>query len=851
MASKQVHKVAEQKKAPVSANAAKTSKDVKKEEKDLKKDEKQPGKAVKELPKDSKDPKKMEKDAKQSESVQSRGGHGRSRPEERNRSRERGRHSRDDRTNQRGQEKEVCRNFLHGRCDRGVLCKFSHPRSNSRGRSSDSGRQRSPVHAPGRNDNTDRVVCRDFVRNMCKRGDECRFYHPPNPENKRQRSSWLTFCHDFQNGHCSRSDCRFFHITKQDEDNYRASGEISPHVVDQAVRKALFLDVALTGTRPTCKEFLKGVCNMQNCRFRHLSRREYEDEVFHALQDEFEIVLGPPERQQSPGMNMFRSFSGYQDTPKYGTSPVNFREEMLGGEDLRTTLLARTEFEPETKRMRHYSDEPMFSQQEDFSNNQRRWDDRMDFDRQDFSSYDTERLMQEIFNLRNDNLELKRSSQQQIMELREELNAIAQENTNFRLENSNLRSSTSMNANQKSAIDKLIAANNTFMLDNRKFQETVRKLERENSDMRKTLESKQKAKNSELDRKVENLDKENREIRESLVRTTSALKKVQEEKVKVEQHLEELRAKLREFESRAQRKDEHYHNSQGSSRRDDYPADQMNKIRGSHVQGLDRRSNDSGFYGQDIKDQDMRNMGTRGQDRYEPEVQRTNSRGQYNQGHSMRGQDLHGMEMRGQDARNSDMRVPNIRGNDIRENDLRGNDVRGNNLRGNDARGQEMDRSRQGWSSSNNSSQQSMWPGNKDVLPPVSSGDVPNRTGSLLGEYQPMNDRFRPQSYPPVTKGQGLLRTPADFPGYNNQNMSQGLLDTPSDHHKTDSQFSSQRFEEREYRLGYNSESNNSSYGMEMRRPNTSQTWQEGSDSMKGRGMGQSWGRRGNTNQNF
>lgn len=46
---------------------------------------------------------------------------------------------------------------------------------------------------------------------------------------------------------------RFFHITKQDEDNYRASGEISPHVVDQAVRKALFLDVALTGTRPTCK----------------------------------------------------------------------------------------------------------------------------------------------------------------------------------------------------------------------------------------------------------------------------------------------------------------------------------------------------------------------------------------------------------------------------------------------------------------------------------------------------------------------------------------------------------------------------------------------------------------------
>lgn len=246
----------------------------------------------------------------------------------------------------------------------------------------------------------------------------------------------------------------------------------------------------------------------------------------------------------------------------------------------------------------------------------------------------------------------------------------------------------------------------------------------------------------------------------------------------------------------------------------------------------------------------MRSIGARGQERYEPEVQRTNSRSRYNQVESIRGQDLHGIEICGQDARNSDMRVPNIRGNDIRENDLRGNDVRGNNMRGNDARGQEMDRSRQGWSTPNNSSQQPMWSGSKDVLP-VPSGDGPNRTGSLLGEYQPMNDRFRPQSYPPVSKGQGLLRTPADFPGYNNQNISQGLLDTPSDHHKKDSQFSSQRFEEREYRLGYNSETSNDPYGLEMRRPTTSQIWQQGGDSMKGRGMGQSWGRRGNTNQNF
>lgn len=314
---------------------------------------------------------------------------------------------------------------------------------------------------------------------------------------------------------------------------------------------------------------------MQNCRFRHLSRREYEDEVFHALQDEFEIVLGPPERQQSPGMNMYRPHSGFQDMPKYGTPPIDYRDEMMVQDDLRTTLLARTEYEPEAKRMRHFSDEPMYSQ-DDYGNNQRRWDDRPDYDRQEFSSYDTDRLMQEIFNLRNDNLELRRRSEQQIAELRDELNSIAQENANFRMENSNLRSSsTEETISQKSTIDKLIAANNNFMQDNRKFQETVRKLERENSDMRKTLESKQKAKNSELDRKVEVLEKENREVRESLLRATSSMKKVQEEKVKVEQHAEELRNKLRELESRAPRKEDQYHNSQGSSRRDDYSGEQV------------------------------------------------------------------------------------------------------------------------------------------------------------------------------------------------------------------------------------------------------------------------------------
>mmetsp|Transcript_94340 Transcript_94340/g.215840 ORF Transcript_94340/g.215840 Transcript_94340/m.215840 type:complete len:237 (-) Transcript_94340:119-829(-) len=52
-----------------------------------------------------------------------------------------------------GGEREVCREFLQGRCDRGVVCKFAHPGAE-------------PVE-----------VCRDFKIGRCDRGIGCRFSH--------------------------------------------------------------------------------------------------------------------------------------------------------------------------------------------------------------------------------------------------------------------------------------------------------------------------------------------------------------------------------------------------------------------------------------------------------------------------------------------------------------------------------------------------------------------------------------------------------------------------------------------------------------------------------------------------
>ena len=66
------------------------------------------------------------------------------------------------------------------------------------------------------NNNNNRMssdnVCRDFLRNVCRRGQRCKFRHPDESEVDSLVSNSskpiLTFCHDHQNGICSRTVCR-------------------------------------------------------------------------------------------------------------------------------------------------------------------------------------------------------------------------------------------------------------------------------------------------------------------------------------------------------------------------------------------------------------------------------------------------------------------------------------------------------------------------------------------------------------------------------------------------------------------------------------------------------------------
>ena len=107
-------------------------------------------------------------------------------------------------------------------------------------------------------------ICRDFVRNVCKRGAHCRYWHPP-PD---VAAVDVVFCHDFQNAGCRRADCRFVHCSRDEEEQYRRTGQLPTSVSAAGPRSCA---VTGTGYVPICKDFLKGECRRGvKCKFEHM-----------------------------------------------------------------------------------------------------------------------------------------------------------------------------------------------------------------------------------------------------------------------------------------------------------------------------------------------------------------------------------------------------------------------------------------------------------------------------------------------------------------------------------------------------------------------------------------------------
>lgn len=63
------------------------------------------------------------------------------------------------------------------------------------------------------------MICRDFLRGVCYRGQNCKFLH--SEQHAPPVTNQLPVCRDYQSGTCNRRTCKYAHI-------YSASGFYDP-----------------------------------------------------------------------------------------------------------------------------------------------------------------------------------------------------------------------------------------------------------------------------------------------------------------------------------------------------------------------------------------------------------------------------------------------------------------------------------------------------------------------------------------------------------------------------------------------------------------------------------------------
>eukprot|EP00462_Mataza_sp_D1_P020298 CAMPEP_0175141300 /NCGR_PEP_ID=MMETSP0087-20121206/12031_1 /TAXON_ID=136419 /ORGANISM="Unknown Unknown, Strain D1" /LENGTH=333 /DNA_ID=CAMNT_0016424705 /DNA_START=71 /DNA_END=1072 /DNA_ORIENTATION=+ len=183
----------------------------------------------------------------------------------------------------RGDGRDMCQDFLHGRCNWGSRCNYSHDIGGRRERSMSPGRGR----GGGGYDNYDRYggrgrsrsppqnkrnsKCRDFQHGKCTRGSQCRYEHIKEK------------CSDYIKGVCSRgSDCRYSHDL--------SSGWIPEECADFKKGVCTFGDQCRYShsignmRKGVCKDFQNGNCNRTNCRFSHVSEQSMRGHSYNDSQ---------------------------------------------------------------------------------------------------------------------------------------------------------------------------------------------------------------------------------------------------------------------------------------------------------------------------------------------------------------------------------------------------------------------------------------------------------------------------------------------------------------------------------------------------------------------------------------
>lgn len=335
-------------------------------------------------------------------------------------------------------KKTICKNYLKDSCPYGKECRFRHPpKQQEKG--------------------TD--ICKYFLQNKCKRGSECPFLHQkPKPE-KKQRHDWLTFCLYFPNGQCKNKECRFLHITEEEKQTFRTTGRIGPHLLEQAMCKALLQDVTLDGVTPTCKEYLQGCCEWMSCPLLHVSRQEFSEAIIDIMMEKFEAVLGSPERYHGRHKSAYDTSSRHREPVGYVSS--SFRDTHR--QDRYAPVTDEAYGTDYGKRPNWYNEQAGGS---------------LEYDQQEFMSTETDRIIKGIYNLMKADAGLLRNTDKyEVTDLRLKLNSLAEENARCHYQYSRMQEGDGY----KPLIPSPSGTGNV------KYQDIVRRLERENMEMRREL----------------------------------------------------------------------------------------------------------------------------------------------------------------------------------------------------------------------------------------------------------------------------------------------------------------------------------------------------------------------------
>ncbi|XP_076460649.1 zinc finger CCCH domain-containing protein 10-like [Babylonia areolata] len=142
-------------------------------------------------------------------------------------------------------------------------------------------------------------ICRDFLRNVCRRGKRCKYRHPAGAEDSNDNFDMgssskpePTFCHDFQNMGCHRPTCKFLHCTREEEEHYHQTGQLpprmQPHFGPGGGSNANNSDI------PLCRDYMKGDCKRgAKCKYRHINNDYPECDPLPRCSD---MGGGPPGR---------------------------------------------------------------------------------------------------------------------------------------------------------------------------------------------------------------------------------------------------------------------------------------------------------------------------------------------------------------------------------------------------------------------------------------------------------------------------------------------------------------------------------------------------------------------------